>query len=179
MDREDFWSVVQEARARVADPVSDAKAVAREVLGVLASRSREQILGFDVVQRRLLASARRQRLVDACALINRYVSDDAFSDFLGWLQCQGQARWEAAVADPDSLADVLAPAAPRGLWCEPMLYVASNAWREAFRDDDGFWDALDAFEETDDVPLPVESDEMLPDRTAVLAALPRLAALYG
>ena len=180
VEPDEFWTVIDEARVRVADPVRDAGAVARAVEDVLATRPHEQVLGFDVVQRRISASARRQRLVDACALVNQYVSDDGFSDFLCWVQCQGRTVWEAAVAEPDSLADVLAPAAPRGLWCEPLHYAAAKAWRTVSGgDDDSFYEALDAFEEPDDGPLRSWSDDMLPDRAAVLAALPRLAALYG
>jgi Protein of unknown function (DUF4240) len=46
-----------------------------------------------------------------------------------WLLAQGRATWEAALGDPDSLIDhPLANKSGQDLECEPMLYVAGNAY---------------------------------------------------
>ena len=60
-----------------------------------------------------------------------------FEYFLGWLMAQGRARWEATLADPDSLADIV-DVDTGDLDCEEMLYVA----RRAAEDEDEFWAAL-------------------------------------
>lgn len=43
-------------------------------------------------------------MVGAAYLINGGRSDDGFDHFRGWLLTQGRATWQAALAEPDSLA---------------------------------------------------------------------------
>jgi hypothetical protein len=52
--------------------------------------------------------------------------DDGFEYFLGWLMAQGRTRWEATLADPDSLADIV-DADTGDLDGEELLYVALAA----------------------------------------------------
>ena len=56
------------------------------------------------------------------------VSDDAFTYFLEWLVSQGQTVFENAIANPESLADVV----EEGDACdfEGFGYIAARIWEE-------------------------------------------------
>jgi hypothetical protein len=65
----------------------------------------------------------------AAAIIDGFwVSDDAFTYFLEWLVAQGEKVFEAALQNPDSLADVVG----KGHVCafEGFGYVATRVWDE-------------------------------------------------
>ncbi|WP_234359107.1 DUF4240 domain-containing protein [Plantactinospora sp. BC1] len=70
-------------------------------------------------------------------MVNGGASHDGFEYFLGWLMAQGRMRWEATLADPDSLADVV-DVDTGDLDGEEMLYVAPRA----AEDEDAFLTAL-------------------------------------
>jgi hypothetical protein len=73
----------------------------------------------------------------AAYVVNGGASEDGFDYFLGWLMAQGRARWEATLADPDSLADVV-DVDGGDLDGEEMLCVA----QAAAEDEEVFWAAL-------------------------------------
>ncbi|HEV2172244.1 MAG TPA: DUF4240 domain-containing protein, partial [Nitrospira sp.] len=62
----------------------------------------------------------------AAFVINGGCSDDGFEYFRGWLMLQGRDVWEAALRDPDSLAEV---AIDGNADCEDVLSVATEAYR--------------------------------------------------
>jgi hypothetical protein len=70
--------------------------------------------------------AYRWDLWAAAYVINGGASDDGFEYFLGWLMAQGRTRWEATLADPDSLADIV-DADTGDLDGEELLYIALAA----------------------------------------------------
>ena len=67
----------------------------------------------------------RWDLWGAAFVINGGCSDDGFEYFRGWLMLQGRDVWEAALRDPESLADVPLDG---NADCEDVLYVASEAY---------------------------------------------------
>ena len=67
--------------------------------------SRDQIVAFDNDFHRASAAAYRWDLWGAAYVINGGCSDDGFMDFRSWLIAQGRAVYDAAMADPESLAD--------------------------------------------------------------------------
>lgn len=172
MDSTELWDLIETARDEADDP-TDADSVAECLVRTLADRDPEVIEAFDVALAGLVAESYLTELWAAAYLINGGASDDGFDYFRGWLIAQGRDVFEAAVADPDSLADV---AAVRGaladgeeLECEAMLGVA--------------WDAYSAATEED---LPDAGKQSLPelapmwdfdDEAAMREHLPRLAAL--
>ena len=92
--------------------------------------------------------------------------------------------WEAALANPDSLADVPAAAGVTAYGndfadCEDFLYVANDAWEQITGDEDGLEDELErqGFQERRDDPVEPAGDPIsITDREQVFAVLPRLAA---
>ena len=65
---------------------------------------------------------------DAAGIMKEYgCSDDGFIDFRAWLIAQGREVYFAALADPDSLADVV----PYGDCCfEQLSYVGDYAYEQ-------------------------------------------------
>ena len=95
-----------------------------------------QIVAFGRIHQQLRADAYRWDLWGAAYLIQAGCSDDGFADFQGWLIGQGRRVFEAALRDPDRLAEhpqvQAVTAASR--WalrtgCEFLLYVASPAYQ--------------------------------------------------
>jgi len=134
VDRDDFWRLVEDARAAVPDP-ADADAVAAEAAALPAERPREQIVAAQRVIWQLMADSYRTDPWAAAYHINGGCSDDGFDYFRGRLILRGRAVFERAVADPDSLADLPAvrAAAQTGeeLESEAALGIAWDAHRSA------------------------------------------------
>ena len=172
MDSTELWDLVETARDEADDP-GDADSVAETLVRTLADRDPEVIEAFDVALAGLVAESYLTELWAAAYLVNGGASDDGFDYFRGWLIAQGRDVFEAAVADPDSLAEVPAVrralAAGDELECEAMLGVA--------------WDAYSAATDED---LPDAGKQALPelapmwdfdDEDAMREHLPRLSAL--
>lgn len=72
--------------------------------------------------------------MDGCYLINGDCSNDGFDYFRGWLIAQGEAMFERALADPDTLADVVELSSDSvelaDLELEDMLGVAYYAYEK-------------------------------------------------
>jgi Protein of unknown function (DUF4240) len=135
MDREQFWTLIEAAKSATG---GDCGAQAGRLVAALAGRSVDDVLAWNRIRRELLAESYGWELWGAAYLINGGCGDDGFDYFRGWLLGQGRARWQAALAAPDSLADhpevcVRRPLEGWGwsdpLECDDMLYVAYDAYQ--------------------------------------------------
>ena len=169
VERDHFWEIVDVARARV-DSVDEVPAALVEVL---RGRPLAELVAFREVQDELFdREAYRWDLWAAAYVINGGASDDGFEYFLGWLMAQGRMRWEATLADPDSLADVV-DADTGDIDGEEMLYVAPHA----AEDEEAFWAAQpDKGEHLPPGPAGEHFDFEDGDRMRRL--LPRLTAIF-
>ncbi|MCB5164060.1 DUF4240 domain-containing protein [Streptomyces bambusae] len=132
MDKEQFWKLIDEARAQ--EPAgADGDAVARRASALLAVLPVAEITATQQVLWDLLGESYRGPLWAAAHLVNGGCSDDGFDYFRGWLILQGREAFERAVADPDTLATLpqIRAAAPTGceLECERALALAWDAHR--------------------------------------------------
>jgi hypothetical protein len=184
MDRNGFWTLVDSAREGCR---GDCTGVPDAVAQVLIALGLREIADFAQIQDALENAADREDLWLACVLLNGgFGSDDGFLYFRGWLIAQGRAVYAAALADPDSLADVPAAVAVTAEGddfadCENFLYVANTAWEEVTGDEDGLAEELRSrgFEPTRGGPgSPVTPDFPVEDRDRVFAVVPRLATLF-
>jgi hypothetical protein len=129
MDRAEFWALIESTKDE------DCEQHAQRLKARLGALPPNQIVDFERLQRQQLAEAYRWELWGAAYLIQGGCSDDGFEFFRGWLIGQGRAVFEAALRDPDSLAEhpQVRPvtAATRWdllLWCEALLEVAADAY---------------------------------------------------
>jgi hypothetical protein len=184
MDESRFWAIVESGRARAGGDWTD---VPEAVIELLAALELDEIAGFSQLHDELEWQAYREDLWAVCCLINGgFGSDDTFLYFRNWLLVQGRVVWEAALADPDSLADVpqvraITASDDDFADCEDFLDVANRAWERVTGEAEGLDDALHerGFEPHRDDPVPPAGEKVdFDDRARVYALLPRLSALF-
>lgn len=101
MTQDEFWIIVDRVRAGAATTDERLARLQRE----LSTLSLADLQSFDANWRARLAHAYTYKLWGAAYLIGGGCSDGAFWDFRSTLIMQGRTFFEAAIADPDSLAD--------------------------------------------------------------------------
>lgn len=101
MTADEFWDHIRATRRR--DPEEHVE----RLVARLAKLPADEISAFGRVWYERLAAAYTNRLWGAAYLINGGCSDDGFEYFRNWLMLQGRRVYEAALADPDTLADVV------------------------------------------------------------------------
>lgn len=144
MRTDTFWDVVEAARAQVTDPVREPERVAEALVEQLVTLPADEIVAFQLVLDELLRASYRWDLWAAAFLVNGGCSDDGFDYFRGWLVAQGRTVWEAALADPDSLAELVTAGRPEIAECEELLEAAAGAFaRVTGRDEEAFFDLID------------------------------------
>ncbi len=129
MDRDEFWRLIEDCAEGRSNP-EDFEELLRERLEELDDAD---VLAFDDEFRSLSAEAYDWGLWGAAYVIGGGCSDDSFEYFRSWLICQGQDSYEAALADPDSLAELAVELEdPEEILFgfESMAYVATEIWQE-------------------------------------------------
>jgi hypothetical protein len=195
MDLEMFWRLVGEIRDRAeTTDVADDETLATCVVDVIADRlTADEILAFGAVAGDLVGLADIPAMEAAMFLIEGYISDDSFMDFRDALILLGREPFEAAIVDPDSLAEYLQAAPVKGnadgsggripIAFESITSCAADAWVRVTgtEDEDQFWDATRTFEHRSVVPARPPSGEpsILHDADATRARLPRLAERFA
>ncbi|MBC7292429.1 MAG: DUF4240 domain-containing protein [Actinotalea sp.] len=172
MDPSELWDLIETARDEVADP-TDADTVAEVIAAYLEERGAAVVVAFDAALRAVVDESYTTPLWAAAYLINGGASDDGFEYFRGWLVAQGRDVFEAALAEPDSLADVpavrAAVAEGEELESEAMLAVAWDVYESLTGDE---------LPGTDRAALPgLEPMWDFDDEDEMRLHLPRLAAL--
>jgi len=183
---DEFWAIVEAARTGVADTVTDADEVADALVDRLSGMTPARIVEFELAFDEVASHAYRLDLWAAAYLMNGGCSDDCFDYFRGWLIAQGRDVWDAALADPESLADILdADAEDESIDGEGLLVAASRAYGRVAGDEERFWDALEraraANPEADSQPEDPSGGEFnfdFDDPDQMRAHLPRLAAIF-
>jgi hypothetical protein len=174
MTEKEFWDHIRATR-RV-----DADEHAERLTKRLAKLPAEECLDFDYWWRVMKSRSYRRDLWGAAYLINGGCSDDGFEYFCGWLILQGRAVFEAALADPDTLAEVLDGEED----VEFESYPGSDAWFAVTGtepDDDGFtaFERALRFRHPKEPPLPKLAPRWdFDDDDEVRKRFPRLAAMY-
>ncbi len=93
-----FWQIIDST----VDKDMDAQLEKLETR--LKTLSDAELLAFEIAFSRQSHMAYRWDLWGAAYVINGGCSDDGFADFRAWLIAQGRAVYDAALADPESLA---------------------------------------------------------------------------
>lgn len=178
MDADEFWRLIDEARAGCDPEEVDGEGIAANAVELLAGRPAEEILDAHRLLEDRLAGSYVAPLWAAGYVANGGCSDDGFEYFRGWLVTRGREVFERALADPDSLADVPSVrAAARTGWdleCEATLGITRDAYERATGAPmpDGVWQGS----------YPDLGGEFwfdYSDSARLARLLPRLTALYA
>ena len=171
MDDKQFWAIIESAGPAPDEPARQLAAV-RAALRKLAP---QEVRDFHRIFDERMGDAYTWDLWGAAYVINGGCSDDGFHAFRCWLIGMGREVYEKALANPDSLADVLT-----GEWpCEAELDAAPpRAWEEKTgRTDAEFYAELDrlngARSEGDE-----GEDWDFDDDEEIRRRFPRLSGLY-
>lgn len=122
MDDKRFWDIIAVACPHGADEAVWHEGLHRE----LTRLAPEDIVRFDIWLDEKADAAYSRELWSVASLINGGASDDGFYYFRLWLVGMGKRVYEAALADPDTLAEVVDPTNDQ---YEAEIYgVAGRAW---------------------------------------------------
>jgi len=126
MDKAGFWKIIEQSREE-ADGDSEEQL---EILGdLLHELPPDEIVSFDRHLSEYHARADHWDLWGAAYIIGGGCSDDGFLDFRGWLISRGEHAYEAAMADPESLVNVVKDH-DGNCQVEGYQYIASQVWEE-------------------------------------------------
>jgi hypothetical protein len=120
-----FWAMIEPVAA-IDDPEEQLTALH----AALRKCSPDDVAAFYTAYKRQMATAYTWDLWGAAYVINGGASDDGFEYFRNWLIAQGRAVFTKAIADPDSLADVVEPDVAGGVEHEEFGYVAVDVYDE-------------------------------------------------
>jgi hypothetical protein len=128
MARDQFWAIVERARAGVDTRTGDGAAEVAERIGShLAELGRDAAVAFDLRYSLLGTESYDWALWGAAYVMKGGCSDDAFDYFRAWLVTQGRDAWERALRDPDTLAELGVDPDDDFLECEDLLSVGAAA----------------------------------------------------
>jgi hypothetical protein len=133
MSAENFWQIIEFARQSDHEPEDHMTALG----SALQKLTTDEIISFEMTFRQLLNKAYTWDLWGAAYVVHGGCSDDGFEYFRRWLVSRGRETYEAAIADPDSLAELQAPPGPDGVWeFEEFYYVIGSVFEEKGGDGD-------------------------------------------
>lgn len=168
MEWKRFWKLIESAYRDDAAEHFEALKTALEPLSV------DDLIAFQARFDELVDAAGRIDLWGAAYLINGGCSDDGFHDFRVWLIGRGRHPYEAALKNPDTLADILDGEPVTGFGLD---VAAVRVYEDATNLDD-FYDRLDRLE-SDNPPPPPEGDDWdFEDDNEMRRRFPKLSRLY-
>ena len=126
MDTNDFWALIDRSAATAVEDQDVQAEFLREQLRAMGA---EAVRGFQAEYDRARAAAYTWDLWGAAYLITGGCSDDGFEYFRAWLIGRGRRAYDAALADPDSLAALCDPERDDYDF-EDLGYAAYEAYRE-------------------------------------------------
>jgi hypothetical protein len=104
VEANEIWKLIDTTRKAAGGDVSKQ---ADLLVEILVKRTIDEIFAFDAIWDDLMDNAYDAALWDAADIIGCSCSDDGFWDFRGWLIAQGREVYENALADPESLVDMI------------------------------------------------------------------------
>ena len=164
MTRETFWKLIDTTRvAAKNDPDGQCKRLTTH----LKTLPDDELISFHTHFDALYAPTYRMDLWGAAYIINGGCSDDCFDYFRAWLIGRGQDPYEAALANPDSLADV---AEEEDCEQEELLSLAIGVWLKRHKKDWGNDTPFPSTPSSDPGPAEWEED----DEESLARLYPRL-----
>jgi hypothetical protein len=143
MTVETFWQLIDDARHASGRLVE----MPQRLIDVLCRLDEQEIIDFWSHYLDCMHRSHDARLWLAAVAMMHGCGDDTFSDFRCWLIAQGRSRFESALEDPDSLADLDSFDGDEDS-CPTLFYfgsVASRAFCKRCTGDERDSDALTRF----------------------------------
>lgn len=128
MDDDAYWALVERARAEAGD--DSPETVSETLVSLLVQLPPDQVVEAGEAYERISRRGYGWPLWGAAYLLNGGCGDDGFDYFRGWLVTRGRAVFEAAMADPDSLAAVVSTDELYEVACEDVLGAAWEAHQQ-------------------------------------------------
>jgi hypothetical protein len=126
MPEQRFWALIGATTAFESDPERQLAALH----AALRKLSIDEIEAYEAAFDAQMMRSYSWDLWGAAYVIDGGASDDGFEYFRCWLISKGQRIFDKVMADPDSLADILAPKIDGVLEFEEFAYVARKVWSE-------------------------------------------------
>lgn len=148
MNEQIFWQLIADSKNKT----NDIEEQAEELVQILMKRSVKDIIGFQKIFEAQLETMCEAKLYAAAYYImaideeeENEEDEDRFSYFCAWLIGQGEEIAKKAIADPDTLAEILEVNEDGECICEceMMLYVADNAYEMKTGEED-FYDKFES-----------------------------------
>jgi hypothetical protein len=125
MNESEFWRIIDLTTHAIRND-GNGEEQANLLVEYLVQLSEGDILDFDAIFRQYHGAANTYNLWDVTGIIEGGCGDDKFTDFRAGLIGRGQAIYESALADPESLVDVIEAGDYIGI--EALNYVARKAY---------------------------------------------------
>lgn len=180
MDRQEFWSIIDEARAKSG---TDMERRYNIIKNRLSAYPLEDIEKFGQICGAYVYAAEENLLVwAACKVMEGYASDDTFLYFCCWLVSEGYDVYSAAVRDPETLAstaDYEYRAFEMLMYLPYDVYIEKTGsepeWNHSMSDDER-QTLLSGIAFADDTPFRVDEEEA---KSLIPQYLPRLIERFG
>lgn len=128
LDEGVFWELLEETRPEAGDADH-----AQRIADALAGFKTSAISKFNKILYTMLGEANRYDLWAVAYIIRGGCGDDAFDYFRAWLVLQGKEAFERALANPETVADLVEKGtAPQA---EELLYAAQQAYQDVKGED--------------------------------------------
>lgn len=124
MDDQHFWSIVERSVLN-ARSQEEQEANLRRLLSALPVAD---LIAWQAAWDARQAAAYSWDLWGAAYVIHGGASDDGFDYFRNWLIARGRRVYEAALADPDRLADIIPARTGEAAEFEGFGYIAMELW---------------------------------------------------
>ena len=132
MDKKHFWSIIDKS----SKPEGGQDAQVTALRAALEELTPDEIVAFQRCFDECMAQSYHWDLWGAAYIIAGGCSDDAFMDFRSWLISKGEAVYDAALKDPESLAEAVVDSDTNDdCQFEEFQYVASQVWERKTRKD--------------------------------------------
>lgn len=137
MNDELFWKLIDQARTAMLEDIDENMQSLDKSLRKL---SPEELIAFQQRFTELRNQAYTWHLWAAAYIMGGGCSDDGFMDFRDWLISRGQSVYEAALVNPDSLADIM-DGEEQGQ-NEGYSYLVGNIIKELYPDEEARFEQI-------------------------------------
>jgi hypothetical protein len=135
MDTIQFWQLIDSTRLASGGDVNKQEEL---LIEALAAMPEAEIFAYQRIFDKLDKRARRYDLFEVMNLIYGGISDSCREDARAWLIAQGQSVYENAIADPESLVDIISIEARHSIKAEPIVYAGHMALQKLTGFDDDY-----------------------------------------